>query len=89
MKTITLRRDDETDRDLHEFCDAVGMNITTFFTIYAKKVLRERKIPFDLDVPDPFYSASNMAALREADKQVKEGKTVTRTMSELEAMADA
>jgi len=27
------------------------MNLTTFFMIYAKKALRERKIPFMVDAP--------------------------------------
>ena len=32
---------------------------TTAFTIFAKKVSREKRIPFDVSV-DPFYSESNM-----------------------------
>ena len=32
---------------------------------------------------DPFYSPSNMAALSESARQMKEGKIVTKTLEEL------
>ena len=42
-------------------CDEMGMNLTTFFMIYAKKALRERRIPFEIEAPlDPFYSKTNL-----------------------------
>ena len=87
MTTVSLRFDDEMKKDLDEMCDEMGMNITTFFTIYAKKALRERKIPFEISAPkDPFYSEQNMKRLMESDRQVKEGRVVVKTMEELEAM---
>jgi DNA-damage-inducible protein J len=36
---------------------------------------------------DPFYSRSNMDALRGSIAQMQEGKTVMKTLDELEAMA--
>ena len=68
--------------------DEMGMNLTTFFMIYAKWALRDRRIPFEITAPiDPFYSESNKARLRESEQQFLEGRTVTKTMEELEAMA--
>ena len=32
-------------------CAEMGMNLTTFFMIYAKKALRERKIQIMVDAP--------------------------------------
>lgn len=51
MTTVSLRFDDQMKKELDEMCDAMGMNLTTFFMIYAKKALRDRKIPFDLEAP--------------------------------------
>ena len=48
MVTVSLRFDEETKRQLDEMCEEMGMNITTFFMIYAKRALRDRKIPFDI-----------------------------------------
>lgn len=89
MTTVSLRLDDNMKKELDEVCESIGMNITTFFMIYAKKVLRDRKIPFELSVPlDPFYSDSNMAYIHQAERQVERGETVNRTIEELEAMAN-
>lgn len=50
-----------------------------------RKMTREKRIPFDVSI-DPFYSKSNMDAIDESIKQLKEGKIVVKTMEELETM---
>ena len=88
MTTISLRLDDDMKKELDIMCEEMGMNLTTFFMIYAKKALRDRKIPFEITAPaDPFYSESNIAQIRKSDKQINEGRVVVKTMEELEAMA--
>ena len=87
MITVSLRFDDEMKRQLDEMCDEMGMNLTTFFMIYAKKALRDRRIPFEIAAPlDPFYSGSNTEQLRKADQQIRNGQVVVKTMEELETM---
>lgn len=87
MTTISLRFDDEMKKQLDEMCAEMGMNLTTFFMIYAKKALRERRIPFEVAAPlEPFYSDYNMDQLRKANQQVKNGQVIVKTMEELEAM---
>ena len=39
------------------------------------------------DPIDPFYSESNMKRLHHSFRQAEEGRTITKTMDELEAMA--
>ena len=49
--------------------------------------MRDRRIPFEVTAPlDPFYSDSNMEQLRKANKQVKDGQIIVKTMEELENM---
>ncbi|MEY8424705.1 type II toxin-antitoxin system RelB/DinJ family antitoxin [Lachnospiraceae bacterium 38-14] len=87
MTTVSLRFDDEMKKQLDEMCDEMGMNLTTFFMIYAKKALRERRIPFDIAAPlEPFYSDINIKQLKKANQQVKNGQIIVKTMEELEAM---
>lgn len=87
MITVSLRFEDEMKKQLDEMCEEMGMNLTTFFMIYAKKALRDRRIPFDIVAPvDPFYSKSNQEQLKKADQQIKDGRTVIRTIEELEEM---
>lgn len=89
MTTISLRFEDGMKRELDEMCDEMGMNLTTFFMIYAKRALRDRRIPFDIEAPiDPFYFKSNLEALKESEEQIHDGKTVVKSMDELERMAD-
>ena len=70
MTTVSLRFDDEMKKQLDEMCDEMGMNLTTFFMIYAKKALRDRRIPFEVAAPlDPFYSDSNMEQLEAMERE--------------------
>lgn len=52
---VNIRMDAETKRGMEETCRELGMSMTTAFVIYAKKVAREHRIPFEVSV-DPFYS---------------------------------
>ena len=75
-------------KELDEMCSEMGMNLTTFFMVYAKRALRDRRIPFDITAaPDPFYSKANQSQLEKSLTQVQTGKVVTKTMEELEALA--
>lgn len=75
MTTISLRFDDETKAQLDEMCGEMGMNLTTFFTIYAKKALRDRRIPFEITADaDPFYSESNIRHLERIAADIEAGR---------------
>lgn len=50
-----------------------GNDYDNGFTIFAKKVSREKRIPFDVSV-DPFYSESNMRYLEQVAREVAEGR---------------
>ncbi|MCD8336117.1 MAG: type II toxin-antitoxin system RelB/DinJ family antitoxin [Lachnospiraceae bacterium] len=89
MTTISIRLDDTEKKELEEMCADMGMNISTFYMIYTKKALRDRRIPFDIVAPlDPFYSETNKDYLRKSDRQIKAGRYVEKTVEELEAMEE-
>ena len=89
MKTVTLRMEDNVKEALDDMLDSMGMNIATFYNIYTLRTLRDRKIPFDITAPaDPFYSDANVAQIKKAQEQIKNGETVTVSLDKLEAMAD-
>ena len=83
--TISIRIDEELKKSMEETCKELGMNMTTAFIIFAKKMSREHRIPFEVSV-DPFYSASNIEAIDKSIEQIKQGNVVVKTMEELEAM---
>ena len=84
---INIRMDEDLKKSMERTCRKLGMNMTTAFTIFAKKVSREQRIPFDVSV-DPFYSEQNMAAIDESIRQIEQGRVVVKTLEELEAMAN-
>ena len=57
--------DAELKNNLEQACRELGLTPTAAFTIFATKVARERRIPFEVAV-DPFYSDKNMARLRKS-----------------------
>ena len=84
---VNIRMDENLKKSMEHTCRNLGMNMTTAFTIFAKKVSREQRIPFDVSL-DPFYSERNMAAIDESIKQLEQGRVVVKTLEELEAMAN-
>ena len=87
MTTVSVRMDESLKRDFDAVCNELGMSMTTAITILAKKMPREKRLPFEVSM-DPFYSASNMAALNDSIEEMRQGRTVTKTLEELEAMED-
>lgn len=44
--TINIRMDEELKKSFENVCDELGLNMSTAMTIFAKKMSRERRIPF-------------------------------------------
>lgn len=72
---INFRMDEELKKSMEETCKDLGLSMTTAFTIFAKKMTREKRIPFDVSV-DPFYSESNMVYLKKVVDDIESGKVV-------------
>lgn len=70
--TVSIRMEDTLKKDMEKTCEALGMNMTTAFIIYAKKVTREKRIPFDVSL-DPFYSEENMMHLSRSIRNLESG----------------
>ena len=89
MVNVNIRMDNELKEQFADFCDNIGLSMSSLFNVFAKKVVKEKKVPFDLTYnEDPFYSESNMKWLDKATKQFQNGQIVTKTMDELEAIAN-
>jgi DNA-damage-inducible protein J len=82
---VNIRMDEDLKKSMEHTCQLLGMNMTTAFTIFAKKMSREKRIPFEVSV-DPFYSDTNMTAIDEAARQIERGQVVVKTIDELVAM---
>ena len=85
MATITLRLDDALKKSFAKTCNELGLDMTTACTIFVKKMTREKRIPFEVSY-DPFFEEHNVQAIQRSMEQLANGKTVTKTMAELEAL---
>lgn len=72
---VNFRMDEELKKSMEEVCSDMGISMTAAFTIFAKTVSRERRIPFEVTA-DPFYTESNMAHLRRGIAALNAGKGV-------------
>ena len=70
---VNFRMDSELKKNMEKICSDMGMSMTTAFTIFAKKVTRERRIPFEISA-DPFYSENNMKYLEKTIAEIETGK---------------
>ena len=70
---VNIRMDEDLKKQFDSFCYDIGMNMTTAFCVFARKAVRERRIPFEVSA-DPFYSDENMARLKESIRKVEAGE---------------
>ena len=70
---VNFRMDEDLKKNMESTCKELGMNMSTAFIIFAKKVAREKRIPFDVSV-DPFYSEENMKRLEKIISDIDSGK---------------
>lgn len=81
QSVINIRMESELKKGLEAVCAELGINVTTAFTMLAKKMVREQRVPFELSI-DPFYSEANMKHLREGIKELNAGRGVSHGLLE-------
>ena len=78
---INIRMDEQLKKEFDKFCDDIGMTMTTAICIFAKKVVKEQKIPFEITA-DPFYSSANIKRLEKSIKDAEAGKVTIHELIE-------
>jgi DNA-damage-inducible protein J len=63
---ITIRMDEELKKQFDHFCSEIGMSMGTAMTIFAKTVVKEGRIPFELSIKSP--NRQTIEALLEAER---------------------
>lgn len=81
---INFRMDTDLKKQMEKVCSDMGMSLTTAFTIFAKTVTRENRIPFEVTA-EPFYSKSNLDHLRRGIKALDSGKGIEHEIIEDDA----
>lgn len=79
---INIRMDENLKQQFDRFCNELGLNMTTAFNIFAKTVVRQQRIPFELSL-EP--NSETVAAIDDVDN----GRNLSRSFhSVAELMED-
>ena len=70
---VNFKLDADVKKNMEQVCSELGLSMSAAFTLFAKKVGREKRIPFDVSV-DPFYSESNIRYLEQKKREIDEGR---------------
>lgn len=82
---INIRMDSDLKRQFEAFCADMGMTMTTAFNIFAKKAVREYRIPFEIGGEVP--SRETMEAMQEV-KQMKADPAIGKTYTDVDQMME-
>ncbi len=67
---VSVRMEDGLKQDFDTVCNELGLSMSTAITMLAKKMTREKRLPFEVSI-DPFYAEANMARLRKSIAQME------------------
>ena len=70
---VNFKLDADVKKRMEWACSELGLSMNTAFTIFAKKVGRESRIPFEIS-GDPFYSERNIRYLEQKKREIDEGR---------------
>lgn len=72
---VNFRMDEGLKKEMEDTCRDLGLSMTTAFTIFARKMTREKRIPFDVAV-DPLFTDNNLNYLKKVLGDIEAGRTL-------------
>ena len=51
--TLNVRIDENVKKELEKFCYEVGLNVSVAVNMFARNVVREQRLPFDVSLNTP------------------------------------
>jgi len=86
IANLQIRVDEDLRAQAQQVAGALGMDLTTAVRVFLRQMVSEKALPFRPAI-DPFYSAANMEALKKSIAQLEAGQVVSKTLAELDALA--
>ena len=83
--SINIRMDADLKRQFEAFCSDMGMTMTTAFNIFARKAVREYRIPFEINGEVP--NVETAEAIQEV-KRMKANPNLGKTYSNVDQMME-
>ena len=80
--TLNVRMDEDVKKGLEKFCYDVGLNVSVAVNMFAKAVVREQRLPFDVALNSPNEET------RRAIDDVKNRKNLSRPFSSVRELTE-
>ena len=88
--TFSVRMDENLKRNFDTLCNEFGMNTSTAINIFARAVVRQRKIPFEITAPEKTVSREEgLKAFYDLRKSAEENNLQDMTLDEINAEIEA
>jgi addiction module RelB/DinJ family antitoxin len=81
--TFSIRMDESLKRQFDALCADFGMNATTAFNIFAQAVVRERRIPFEIQASSEVTRASGAQAFHALRAEAQKNGVQDLTLEEI------
>ena len=81
--TFSVRMDEALKRQFDALCADFGMNATTAFNIFARAVVREKRIPFEIQASETVSRAAGMQAFQALRAEAKKNGVQDLSLDEI------
>ncbi|WP_419544407.1 type II toxin-antitoxin system RelB/DinJ family antitoxin [Negativibacillus massiliensis] len=82
---INIRMDEQLKKQFDHLCNELGMNMTTAFNIFAKTMVRQQRIPFEVSLETP--NAETREAIQEVQRMKADPK-LGKSYSDVDQMME-
>ena len=82
--TFSVTMDESLKAEFETWCNYFGMNMSTAINIFARTVVQEQKIPFEISTSQLFSPAYATKMFNSARKQALENGVADMTMEEID-----
>ena len=79
---VNIRMDEATKIAFDRFCEEIGISVSSAFNIFAKTVVREQRIPFELTTEIP------NAETKRAIENVRKGIGLSKEFHSVDALME-
>lgn len=80
---VNIRMDESTKKAFDAFCSEIGLSVSSVFNMFAKTVVREQRIPFEITADIP--NKETREAIAEVQR-MKNNPTIGKTYDDVDTM---
>lgn len=79
---VNIRMDETLKQQFERLCNELGLNMSTAFNVFAKTMVRQQRIPFEIALNTP--NAETLAAIDD----VNHGRNLSKTFHSVEELME-